>query len=80
MGEFSDEFAGESIRSRRARGTLRSEATREVLRKRAERAAEAPSENDEAPWEVQAMEFFNGRLDEINSKLDMLVEKYIGGR
>lgn len=69
MGEFSDEFAGESIRSRRARGTLHSEATREAMRLRSQRAAQAPSENDEQAWQVEAMEFFKERLDEIHESM-----------
>lgn len=69
MGEFSDEFAGESIRSWRTRGTLHGEATREVLRNRAQKAAAGPVENEQAPWEVEAMEYFKERLDWIHESM-----------
>lgn len=59
-----------SVAERRRRGNLRAnkgihyrETTDEVLRNRAEKAAEAPSENGEEHWEVRAMRYFHDRLD-----------------
>ena len=69
MSEFSDEFAGQSIRSRRKQGTLGSEVTKQVLSNRAQKAAAGSVENEQAPWEVEAMEYFKERLDWIHESM-----------
>lgn len=65
-----------SIRDLKDKGTLRRNTqvryqptTDDVLRSRAQRAAEAPSENDEGAWQVQAMDYFKERLDEIHESM-----------
>lgn len=51
------------------RGVHYRDTTTEVLSSRARKAVKAPSENDERPWEVEAMEYFKGRLDEIHESM-----------
>lgn len=65
-----------SISEMRRRGDLRvnrgihyRDSTTEVLSSRARKAAEAPVENEQTPWEVEAMEYFKERLDEIHESM-----------
>ena len=70
-----------SIADRRKTHTLRSsraasryyqpttDAALEARQKRAQEGTGASSENDQTPWEVQAMNYFNDRLDEIQESM-----------
>lgn len=65
-----------SIAELRRRGNLRAnkgvhyrESTDEVLRNRAQKATGQPVENEQAAWQVEAMEYFKERLDEIHESM-----------
>lgn len=65
-----------SIAEMRRRGALRvnrgvhyRESTDEVLRNRASKAAGEPVENEQVAWQVEAMEYFKERLDEIHESM-----------
>lgn len=63
-----------SIRQAREQNKLRrSEAvsygTADALKHRAQRARNEPVENEQPAWQVQAMEYFNRRLSEINESM-----------
>ena len=73
MDEF-DVPTRRSIRAMREQGRLKRSAkvdygTDDVLRDRAQRAGKAPSENEQAAWQVEAMEYFKERLDEIHESM-----------
>lgn len=89
--EFPVRISGQekpvSIAELRRRGQMKAnkgihyrQRTDETLRQRSSRAAGGAVENEQQPWEVDAMEYFKERLDEIEAKVDMLIEKYIDGR
>ena len=65
-----------SVAELRRRGNLRAnkgihyrDSTTEVMSTRAQRAAEGPVENEQAAWQVEAMEYFKTRLDEIHESM-----------
>lgn len=65
-----------SIAEMRRRGDLRAnkgvhyrQRTDETLRQRSSRARNEPVENERQPWEVDAMDYFNRRLDEIHESM-----------
>jgi hypothetical protein len=78
-----------SIADRRKTHTLRSsraasryyqpttDAALEARQKRAQEGTGAAVENDQTPWEVEAMEYFKERLDEIQATVNALAEKYL---
>lgn len=65
-----------SVAELRRRGNLRAnkgihyrDSTTEVMSTRAQRAAEGPVENEQDAWQVQAMDYFKERLDEIHESM-----------
>lgn len=65
-----------SIADRRRSGELRAskyihyrDTTIQALSTRAQKAAGGAVENEQSPWEVEAMEYFKDRLDEIHESM-----------
>jgi len=66
---ISDRRKTHTLTSSRAASRYYTPTTDDVLRERAERASKADTEPTEKPWEVEAMEYFKERLDEIHESM-----------